>query len=113
MNLSNRILLANDSEETSRFLMEHLLIDGGYSVSIETTFGAALANFKSSQFDLVIVKVGLTGMDCSQMVKEFKAIDPESLVIALVDENKPEALDRLNGSGIADYICKPFNTASI
>jgi len=113
MNLSNRILLVNDNEETSRYLMEHLLIDGGYSVSIETTFAAAVENYKSSQFDLVILKLGLTDLDCAAMVKELKTIDPDSLVIALIDENKPEALERLNGTGITDFICKPFNTAAL
>lgn len=110
MNLSNRILLINDNDETSRYLMEHLLIEGGYSVSIESTGLSGLENYKGSTFDLVMVNLSLRDMSCSQVIRELKTLDSESVVIVLIEENKPEMLEQLSGQGVSDYICKPFNS---
>ena len=105
----NRILLIIDNEEISKYLMEQLIINRGYSVSMQFSAPQGLEVLKENSFDLVIVKFGMPDLDSTKLVKEIKNIDPDSVIIAFSEESNPELLEQANISGVYDVITKPFN----
>jgi putative nucleotidyltransferase with HDIG domain len=109
MSNNNRILLIIDNEEVSRYFMEQLIINGGYSVSVQSSTRKGLEVFKENNFDLVIAKFGMPDFESIKLVKEIKNIDPDSVIIAFSEENNPELLEQTNIAGVYDVITKPFN----
>jgi DNA-binding NtrC family response regulator len=55
-NSTNRILLFIDNEELIRTMTERLIIEGGYSVVLESQVSSAIASFKENGFDMVVCK---------------------------------------------------------
>jgi putative nucleotidyltransferase with HDIG domain len=109
MATNNRILLAIDNEEVSRHLMEQLMIEGGYSIDLQNTAAQAIESFKSNNSDLVIAKFGLPDSDGMKFVRELKAIDPDCVILAYTEENKPGLLEQSSRLGIYDVFSKPIN----
>lgn len=107
--MSFRILLINDDEAMSRYLRERLVIDRGCSVSFESNRGAALKDFEQNSFDIVIVKFDSKYSDNSELVRSFKKIDPDCIIIAYLEKEDPEALREISRLGIYDTIAKPIN----
>jgi putative nucleotidyltransferase with HDIG domain len=109
----NRILLIIDNDEISKYLMEQLIINGGYSVSLQSSAILGLEAFKENNFDLVIAKFGMPDLDGIKLVKEIKNIDPDSVIIALSEENSPELIQQANVIGVYGCITRPFNWEKI
>ncbi|MDD2679539.1 MAG: HD domain-containing protein [Candidatus Omnitrophica bacterium] len=109
MQENNKILFICDDNELSRYLIEKLMVDGGYFVAIEPTAKRGLATFKDNGFDLVIAKTQMPDLSPQDLIRELKAIDPDCNIIALLDEHKQEVLEYLFSLGIYDFIAKPIN----
>ena len=106
---NNRILFICDDNEISRYLKEQLMIEGGYFVTFEGSPKEGLEAFRQNGFDIVIFKPHVLGGGSLGLIKEFKSIDQDCIIIAFLDEDRPEIIEHLFGLGIYDFITKPIN----
>ena len=106
---SNRILIINDDEAMSKYLREELTIKGRYIVTIEANPTMAVEAFKKNGFAMVMVKFGMPSMPGQDIVKKLQMLDPDSIIIALVDNSDGRSLQEIPRLGIYDFITKPIN----
>ncbi len=109
MTYSCRILLVNNDESISRYLREELTINGGYLVTFSANSRMAIETFRRDGFDIVIVKFGAPDIDTFVLVKELKKIDPDCIIIALVEEANQYTLKDISDLGVYDFISQPIN----
>ncbi|MCX5695522.1 MAG: HD domain-containing protein [Candidatus Omnitrophica bacterium] len=109
MSENNKILFICDENEVSRYLVEQLMVEGGYFVALETTAKGALEAYKENGFDIIITKPQMPDLSSVELIRELKRQDPDCVIIALLNEHKQEVLEYLFGLGIYDCITKPIN----
>ena len=102
-----RILVCDDEPAVLRALGV-ALESHGYLVSAAATGEQAVARAAAETPDVVLLDLGLPGIDGRETIRRLRAFLPESPIIILSawgeDETKVEALDL----GADDYIEKPF-----
>lgn len=106
---TGRVLFICKNDEISRYLREQLSFEGGYSVIFEESADSGLSAFHKNAVDIVIIKPDLLDAKSLGLIKEFKKIDQDCVVIACLDEVKPELLEYLFSLGIYDFVAKPIN----
>ncbi len=106
---SNRILLINDNEDISSYLREKLIINGGYFVNIEADASSALESFKQDSYDLVIIKFGILNSPGAEIAKVLKQIEPECVIIALLEETNADKAEELSVLGVYEIILSPVD----
>ena len=103
-----RILIAEDDSTISAGLTRALR-DAGYATDHVSTGTAADSALTAQSFDLVILDIGLPGMDGLQVLKrmrERKNATPVLILTALDGiEHRVQGLNR----GADDYLVKPFS----
>jgi len=103
---SARVLIVEDDEEIAHALQRSLRLEG-YEVRIAPDGEQALADVRSYIPDLVILDLGLPGVDGIEVAQRLRAHgDVPILVLTARDavESRVEGLD----SGADDYLVKPF-----
>jgi len=107
--IGRRILVVDDDPLVCDSI-RLILASDGHSVEIATTSEAALAHFKTSSFDLIIVDYQLPGMKGDKLAEAVKALHP-NLPIALITAYA-ESLQsaRVPLPGVDLVISKPFDT---
>ena len=103
-----RILVVEDEERIADFLSRGLQQSGGYAVDVAGTGGAALDMIHGTEYDLVILDLGLPDMDglvLLQKIRNRKVIPPILILSA-----RDAVDDRVKGLevGADDYLVKPF-----
>jgi DNA-binding response OmpR family regulator len=109
VDMASHILLTDDDELLRRSLA-FSLEQAGYRVSTAASAEVALALAKLDRPDLVLLDIGLPGMDGLEGLRRFR--DQLQVPVILVSARRRE-LDQLLGLelGSDDYITKPFNVA--
>lgn len=97
-----KILLINDDSALSSDLEKKLVVQAGFSLSVESTTSAGIASFRENHFDLVIIRLAMFYLDSKMLLAELKKIDPQVMVIAYLDKDDPDSFKELSGLGIDD-----------
>jgi len=105
----NRVLIVSDDQVVSSSVRQRLTSDGNYSIAVESTAKAGLLTFQKNGFDAVIMKSTMPDMNGIDMIKEFKKIDPDAVIIVFFEELNPAALQEISRFGIYDFVVKPIN----
>ncbi len=107
--MHTRHILVVDDERSMREMLELLLMDEGYRVSVAESGRAGLKIMEAAGFiDLVITDIRMPDMDGLALLKQIKGINSEIPVIMMTAFATTEtAVDALK-EGAADYIIKPF-----
>lgn len=107
-----RILVAEDDPLLADGLMRALR-GAGYATDCVRDGRAADATLAIQQFDLLILDIGLPGLDGFQVLKRARErnIDVPVLILTALDdvENRVRGLDL----GADDYLAKPFELAEL
>ncbi len=105
---AKRILLIEDDGDIAALLSRHLN-DSGAQVKHVTSGESGLELIGTSNWDLVILDLGLPGIDGIDVAAKIKQLRP-SLPIMVVTARSSE-LDRVSGldAGADDYVIKPFS----
>lgn len=103
------ILLVSDNDEISNYIREILVGEQGYSVSVEFDAIAATEAMKEQNFDLVILKTDTENPHTEELVKNLKKIDPEAIIIGLLEREDPEIAAKIPRMGVYDTITIPIN----
>ena len=103
-----RILLVEDDRILSDTLAQALR-QSGYALDAVTDGGAADAALAQDGFDLVILDLGLPGLDGTQVLKRLRA--RKSNIPVLILTARDSLSDRVSGLDIGadDYLTKPFD----
>ena len=105
--VSARLLLVDDDRELARMLAEYLRLQG-YAVEAVASGEAALVLVAEKTPDLVVLDVGLPGIDGLQTLARLR--ESHSLPVIMLTA-RGEEQDRIAGliAGADDYLPKPFN----
>jgi two-component system, OmpR family, response regulator len=102
-----RILIVEDDAVLARGLVR-ILESEGYAVDTVTRGEQALLAMKQERFDLVILDVGLPGMDGFEVLRRLRALPEPTPVLVLTARHALD--DRVRGLDLGgdDYVAKPF-----
>jgi len=102
-----RILIAEDESRIASF-MDKGLRAAGYSVTIADDGRAALAQAQTGQFDLIVLDVGLPGLDGFDILETLRGEGNRIAVIVLTARDSSADILRVLEGGANDYMSKPF-----
>ena len=102
-----RILIAEDEAGMASFL-EKGLASRGYAVKVVPDGGAATAIASDSDFDLLILDLGLPDVDGLSVLREIRRRGEHLPVLILTARD--DISDKIEGldAGASDYVTKPF-----
>jgi len=103
----SRILIAEDEPRLSSFL-EKGLRSAGYSTTVVDDGNRAVALAREGEFDLLVLDIGLPGLDGLSVLRTLRARGEQLPVVILTARD--EVIDTVTGlnSGADDYVTKPF-----
>jgi DNA-binding response OmpR family regulator len=107
-----RILIAEDEERIISFLRKGLEA-AGYSTLAARTGPEALACARDADFDLLLLDLGLPGLDGQEVLRRLRARgDRLPVIILSARDGVRDTVDGLEG-GADDYVTKPFRFEEI
>jgi DNA-binding response OmpR family regulator len=103
----SRILIAEDEVRISSFV-EKGLRAAGYTTTVTGNGDDALGFARSGDYDLVLLDVGLPGINGFEVLRRLRLVDPVLPVIMLTARaSLSDTVAGLDG-GASDYMPKPF-----
>ena len=108
----SQILIAEDEPRIVRFLAKGLQAEG-YATSCATTGQDALDLALAGNFDLILLDVGLPGVDGLEVLARLRRAGDHTPVIVLTARNSTEDVVTGLDSGASDYVRKPFRLAEL
>ena len=102
-----RILVVDDEARLARHVCS-ALTEAGHDPLIAHDGEIAIGKAQETPFDLIVLDVGLPGMDGFEVLKRLRALKIASRVLMLTARG--EVTDRVTGLelGADDYLAKPF-----
>lgn len=107
-----RVLVIDDDERVTRLVEAHIGMKGwGCATALDGPRGFALA--ADGGFDLVLVDLGLPGMDGLAIVRELRRVAPGTPVIVMTGSATAENAIRSLRHGATDFLTKPFHLKTL
>src|SRR4030042_430342 len=103
-----RILVVDD-EQNQRELLQGFLQKKGYSVQTAESGRQALAWLKDHVCEVILTDHKMPGMDGTTLLKEIKALFPETWVVLMTAYGTVEKAVEAMKLGAYDYLSKPIN----
>lgn len=102
-----KVLVVDDELKIARLVRDYLT-EAGFAVALASTGPAAVAAVRSDRPDLVVLDLGLPGMDGYDVTR---AIRGQSAIPIIMLTARSEETDRIVGLelGADDYVVKPFS----
>lgn len=101
------ILIAEDEARIASFI-EKGLRAAGYSSTVCGTGDEAVTLALTAEFDLVLLDVGLPGIDGYEELKRIRAVDADLPIVMLTARTSVSDTAQGLDAGANDYIPKPF-----
>ena len=111
--VENINILVVDDDESLRGILNEVLTEDGYSVTVASSGEEALAVVRLQQYDIVVLDVRLPGMSGLEVLKRIKEIYPHMQVIIITSHASLETAVVALRSGAYDYLSKPFDDIDI
>jgi DNA-binding response OmpR family regulator len=111
--MSERSILVVEDDADLANLVAVNLRDAGYAVAEEHNGRLALERAQRERFDLVVLDLGLPGLDGLEVCKQLRASTPYTGILMLTA--RTTELDRVLGLevGADDYLTKPFSVREL
>jgi two-component system response regulator PilR (NtrC family) len=101
-------VLVIDDEEVMRDVLQTLLSDAGYRVTLAHDGAEGLALARKGAFDAAIVDVMLPEVGGLEVLQELKRIDGDQVVLMITAFASVETAIQAMKKGAFDYVAKPF-----
>jgi two-component system OmpR family response regulator len=107
-----RVLLVEDDASLSEGITR-ILLEAGHAVDARTTGVEALEATRRERFDLVLLDIGLPGIDGYEVLRRLRTAGDFTPVLVLTARD--QIGDRVHGLdlGADDYLAKPFAMAEL
>lgn len=113
MNLAHIRVLVADDDPTVALLMPLALADPDFSVKVVGDGAAALAEFKKTNFDIVLLDVEMPEMDGFEVCRAIRLeVGSQVPVFLISGHNDRQMVDRASALG-AGYLVKPLDWSSL
>jgi len=109
--IKTRILVVDGEPETRRLLSTELSAQG-YAVFEAATGEDALQSVPSVRPDLVILDLGLPGINGIEVARSIREWSQTPIIMLSVREDESEKIASLD-AGADDYVTKPFSVAEL
>lgn len=111
MNKTKQVLVVDDEPKIIRFLKTTLNLSG-YDLLTATTGEEALELFEAEKPDLLILDLGLPGIDGFEVLRRIREY---SIVPVIILTARDDEKDKVTGLelGADDYLTKPFGSAEL
>ena len=106
------ILIAEDEQRIASFVAKGLN-RAGHKTFIAADGNKALRLSLSGQFDLLLLDIGLPGMDGWSVLKELRLSSSQLPVIVVTALDGSEERDQSLAMGANDFLSKPFRFSSL
>jgi DNA-binding NtrC family response regulator len=106
--MSGQSILVVDDEEVMRDVLNSLLTEAGFKVTLAEDGAEGLALARRHGFDAAIVDVMLPDMGGIDVLEELKKIDAELVVMMITAYASVETALSAMKKGAFDYVAKPF-----
>lgn len=103
----NRILLAEDEERITSFIAKGLRANGFRAETVDDG-NAAVDRARSGEFDLMVLDIGLPGLDGFSVLRRLRAERIDIPIIILTARDAVEDTVAGLSGGADDYMRKPF-----
>jgi len=108
----NRILIVEDEERIAAFIAKGLRAEG-FTPTVVGDGTTGLDYVASGEFDLIVLDIGLPGIDGFNVLDRLRQDRPDLPVIVLTARDSvTDTVAALEG-GAADYMAKPFKFAEL
>ena len=104
----SRILIAEDAERISSFISKGLQ-SAGFITTVATNGDQALALLRSSEFELLILDIGLPGTDGYEVMRQLRGTGNDIPIIVLTARDSVDDTVASFDQGADDYMSKPFS----
>ncbi|HNW39867.1 MAG TPA: HD domain-containing protein [Candidatus Omnitrophota bacterium] len=109
MEISGRILLICDDKVYASQIEEQMLNLGVRSVFVESSLDAGVESLRQSPYDLIFIKQSMVKTDITSCLPQFKRIDPDCLVVVLMEGADEKKIKSLGDLGVYDFLTQPIN----
>ena len=106
MEISKQIFLVEDTRDLA-FILQRWLVRAGYEVRIFNDGESAVYGLTKALPDLVLLDLGLPGMDGIEVLKKIQQLSPGLPVVVLTAESVIESVVKAMQLGAKDYLVKP------
>jgi two-component system response regulator PilR (NtrC family) len=106
-------ILIVDDEQGLREMLEILLSREGYDVAVAGSGPEALNLFKKKPFSVVLADIRMRPMDGLTLLKEIKALRPQTEVIMISAYATQETAMEAMNEGAYDFFPKPFDNQEL
>jgi two-component system nitrogen regulation response regulator NtrX len=110
--MPKKILIIDDEPEICKMVTE-FLFDAGYSASYALNGPDGLAQIKRDLPSLVLLDVGMPGMDGIEVMRLIREQFPSLPVVVLTGNWDPEIVKKMALLGISEYLTKPIHLETL
>ncbi len=103
-----RVLVIDDDQSVAQ-IVELLLAQAGYDVTLAPSATKGLEKFHAEAFDLVVTDLKLPDLSGLEIIRRVKALDDSLPIIMMTSFSSIDSAVQALRSGAVDYIIKPFN----
>ena len=105
-------LLLVEDDASIRHALVRALTERGHAITSTTTAMDALQQVVTAPPDLVILDLGLPGLDGYEALRMLRAVSQVPVVVATARDDEADIVRALN-AGADDYLVKPFGPGQI
>ncbi len=102
-------ILVIDDEATVLDLLQAVLAEFGYAVSVAKTGAEGIERYAAEEVDLVLVDLGLPGMDGLEVIRQLKKQAEDAKAIAMTGTASIESAVQAIKAGAVDFLSKPLD----
>jgi len=110
--MPKKILLIDDEPEICSMVTE-FLIDAGYAASYALTGPDGLQAIDKNTPSLVLLDVGLPGMDGIEVMRKIHEKHPSLAVIVLTGHKDTDTVKKMIEYGACEYLTKPIHLETL
>ena len=110
--MPKKILIIDDEPEICRMVAE-FLFDAGYSASCALNGPDGLAMIKKDLPSLVLLDVGMPGMDGIEVMRLIHEQFPSLPVVILTGNKDTETVKKMVELGACEYLTKPIHLETL
>ena len=110
--MPKKILIIDDEPEICKMVTE-FLFDAGYSASYALNGPDGLAKIKKDSPSLVLLDIGMPGMDGLEVMRLIHEQFPALPVVVLTGHRDTETVKKMIELGASEYLTKPINPETL